>query len=62
MILTLIINGLMTAASLLLLSMGMAIIFGIMNVVNLAHGELIVIGAYVSFTMIEILKLSLIHI
>ncbi|MCM1496076.1 MAG: urea ABC transporter permease subunit UrtB [Bacteroides sp.] len=57
MLLTLIINGLMTAASLLLLSMGMAIIFGIMNVVNLAHGELIVIGAYVSFTMIEILKL-----
>lgn len=57
MLLTLIMNGLMTAASLLLLSMGMAIIFGIMNVVNLAHGELIVIGAYVSFTMIEILKL-----
>ena len=57
MFLTLIINGLMTAASLLLLSMGMAIIFGIMNVVNLAHGELIVIGAYVSFTMIETLKL-----
>lgn len=57
MLLTLIINGLMTAASLLLLSMGMAIIFGIMNVVNLAHGELIVIGAYVAYTMIEILEL-----
>lgn len=57
MFLTLLINGLMTAASLLLLSMGMAIIFGIMNVVNLAHGELIVIGAYVSYTMIETLKL-----
>lgn len=57
MLLTLIVNGLMTAASLLLLSMGMAIIFGIMNVVNLAHGELIIIGAYVSYTMIEILKL-----
>lgn len=57
MLLTLIINGLMTGASLLLLSMGMAIIFGIMNVVNLAHGEVIVIGAYVSYTMIEVLHL-----
>lgn len=57
MLVTYIINGLMTAASLLMLSMGMAIIFGIMNVVNLAHGELIIIGAYVSYTMIEILHL-----
>jgi len=40
-----------------MLSMGMAIIFGIMNVVNLAHGELIIIGAYVSYTMIGILQL-----
>lgn len=57
MILTLMINGLTTAASLLMLSMGMAIIFGIMNVVNLAHGELIVIGAYVAYTVTEILEL-----
>ncbi|MCD8346779.1 MAG: urea ABC transporter permease subunit UrtB [Lachnospiraceae bacterium] len=57
MLLTYLINGLMTAASLLMMSMGMAIIFGIMNVVNLAHGELIIIGAYASYTMIEILGL-----
>lgn len=40
-------NGLMTVATLLLISIGMAIIFGIMDVVNLAHGEVIVIGAYI---------------
>jgi urea transport system permease protein len=57
MFLTLLINGLIATASLLMLSMGMAIIFGIMNVVNLAHGELIVIGAYVSYTLIELLGL-----
>lgn len=57
MLFTSIMNGLMTAASLLMLSLGMAIIFGIMNVVNLAHGEIIVIGAYVSYTVMEILKL-----
>ncbi|MGN0436375.1 MAG: urea ABC transporter permease subunit UrtB [Wujia sp.] len=52
MLVTLILNGLMTAATLLLISLGMAIIFGIMNVVNLAHGELIVIGAYVGANVI----------
>lgn len=50
---TLVLNGLMTVATLLLISLGMAIIFGIMNVVNLAHGELIVIGAYVGAKLIE---------
>ena len=29
-----------------LVSIGMAIIFGMMNVINLAHGELLTIGAY----------------
>lgn len=57
MLVTLLINGLTSAASLLMLAMGMAIIFGIMNVVNLAHGELIVAGAYVSYAAIEILHL-----
>jgi len=60
MLLTYLINGLTGFASLLMLSMGMAIIFGIMNVVNLAHGELIVIGAYVSYTAIDKLKLPFI--
>lgn len=56
MILTLIVNGLVTSATILMLALGMAIIFGIMNVVNLAHGELVMIGAYVSYTFISQLK------
>lgn len=51
MLVTYIINGLMSAASLLLLSLGMSIIFGIMGVVNLAHGEIIIVGAYVTYTL-----------
>ena len=34
------------AASLLLLCLGLAIIFGMMRIINLAHGEFVMLGAY----------------
>src|ERR1700733_1845654 len=34
------------AASLILLCLGLAIIFGMMKIINLAHGEFIMLGAY----------------
>lgn len=39
-------NALTLISILLMVSMGMAIIFGLMNVINLAHGEFITIGAF----------------
>ena len=33
-------------ASLVLISIGLAVIFGMMRVINLAHGEFIMLGAY----------------
>lgn len=38
-----VING---AASLFLLCLGLAIIFGMMRIINLAHGEFVMLGAY----------------
>ncbi|NSZ66453.1 branched-chain amino acid ABC transporter permease (plasmid) [Agrobacterium tumefaciens] len=38
-----VING---TASLFLLCLGLAIIFGMMKIINLAHGELVMLGAY----------------
>ncbi|MBS0517346.1 MAG: branched-chain amino acid ABC transporter permease [Proteobacteria bacterium] len=38
-----VLNG---AASLVLLCLGLAIIFGMMRVINLAHGEFVMLGAY----------------
>jgi branched-chain amino acid transport system permease protein len=38
-----VING---AASLFLLCLGLAVIFGMMKIINLAHGEFIMLGAY----------------
>jgi urea transport system permease protein len=39
-------NGLMLASSLALVALGLAIIFGLLGIINLAHGELFIIGAY----------------
>src|SRR5207247_1018724 len=42
-------NGLSIASILLLVSLGLAFSFGLMNVINMAHGELIMVGAYVAY-------------
>ena len=42
-------NGLSVFCVLLLMALGLAIIFGQMGVINMAHGELIMIGAYATY-------------
>ncbi|MCT2534173.1 urea ABC transporter permease subunit UrtB [Aquibacillus koreensis] len=44
-------NGASLGSILLLIALGLAITFGLMNVINMAHGELIMIGAYVTYVM-----------
>ncbi|MFD2671248.1 urea ABC transporter permease subunit UrtB [Marinicrinis sediminis] len=39
-------NGISLSSILLLVALGLAITFGLMNVINMAHGEFIMIGAY----------------
>src|SRR5713226_7658781 len=41
------INGIVTGMILALVASGLTLIFGIMDVVNFAHGELFILGAYV---------------
>ena len=41
------INGVVTGMILALVASGLTLIFGIMDVVNFAHGELFMLGAYV---------------
>jgi urea transport system permease protein len=36
---------------LLLAAAGLAITFGVMGVINMAHGEMVMIGAYVTFVV-----------
>jgi urea transport system permease protein len=42
-------NGLSISSILLLVALGLAITFGLMKVINMAHGELIMIGAYATY-------------
>ncbi|CAG1012470.1 MAG: urea ABC transporter permease subunit UrtB [Anaerolinea sp.] len=42
-------NGLSTGSILLLAALGLAFSFGLMKVINMAHGEFIMIGAYVTY-------------
>ncbi|MBV8087795.1 MAG: urea ABC transporter permease subunit UrtB, partial [Chloroflexi bacterium] len=42
-------NGLSVASILLLIGLGLAITFGLMNVINMAHGQFIMVGAYVAY-------------
>lgn len=42
-------NGLSLSSIILLASLGLAITFGLMRVINMAHGEFMMIGAYVTY-------------
>jgi branched-chain amino acid transport system permease protein len=46
-----VINGIVTGMILALVASGLTLIFGIMDVVNFAHGELFMLGAYVGSTV-----------
>ena len=45
-LLTQFLNGATLVSVLILISIGLAIIFGVMGVINLAHGEFFILGAY----------------
>jgi urea transport system permease protein len=42
-------RGISLSSILLIMSLGLAIIFGLMGVINMAHGELMMVGAYATF-------------
>jgi urea transport system permease protein len=48
--------GLSLGSILVLLALGLSIIFGLMRVINLAHGEFMMVGAYTAFVVAEFFK------
>ncbi len=48
--------GLSLGSVLLLAAAGLAITFGVMGVINMAHGEMVMIGAYVTFMVQEAVR------
>jgi len=50
--------GLSLGSVLLLAAIGLAITFGVMGVINMAHGEMVMLGAYATFVVQEIIRTS----
>jgi len=48
--------GLSLGSVLLLAAAGLAITFGVMGVINMAHGEMVMIGAYVTFVVQQVIR------
>jgi len=51
--------GLSLGSVLLLAAIGLAITFGVMGVINMAHGELVMLGAYTTFAVQEFIRNSM---
>ncbi|MFS0635274.1 urea ABC transporter permease subunit UrtB [Mesobacillus foraminis] len=49
-------NGISLGSILLLVALGLAITFGQMNIINMAHGEFIMIGAYTTYVLQQVFQ------
>jgi urea transport system permease protein len=50
--------GLSLGSVLLLAAIGLAITFGVMGVINMAHGEMVMLGAYTTFVVQNVIRTS----
>jgi len=48
--------GISLSSVLLLAAIGLAITFGVMGIINMAHGEMVMLGAYATFVVQEVLR------
>ncbi|MDI3299364.1 MAG: branched-chain amino acid ABC transporter permease [Bacillota bacterium] len=53
-----VLNGLLTGGLYALIGIGMALVFGVMRIVNFAHGALIMVGMYAAYFAFTLLGLS----
>jgi branched-chain amino acid transport system permease protein len=53
-----ILNGLVSGSIYGLMAIGFTLVFGIMHVINLAHGELYMLGAFSTFIMVGVYQLN----
>jgi len=47
-------NGISLASILLLAALGLALSFGVMRVINMAHGEMLMVGGYISYLVLRV--------
>lgn len=51
---TVLVSSLSSASILLIATLGLAVVYGLMGVINLAHGEFLMIGAYAALTATQV--------
>ena len=51
-------SGILSGGSYALIALGLALVFGTMRVINLAHGELVLLAAYIAYTLEASFKLN----
>lgn len=44
-------SGILTGSAYALIALGLALVFGTMRIINLAHGELVLVAAYMAYTL-----------
>ena len=49
------INGLVLGSMYALVALGYTMVYGIVNLINFAHGEVLMVGALVSWTVVTLL-------
>jgi branched-chain amino acid transport system permease protein len=52
LVLTILVDGLIYAGWLFIVSVGLTLVFGVLNILNIAHGSLYAIGAYAAATLV----------
>lgn len=50
-------NGVSLGAVLLIMSVGLAVTFGLMGIINMAHGEMLMLGSYTAYVVQELFAL-----
>src|SRR5689334_21556994 len=53
-----VISGMLASGPYMLVASGLTLIFGAMKIINFAHGELVMVGAYVSYWLFAIFRLD----
>ena len=54
-VLQLIISGLLTGGTFVVVAIGLSLVFGVMNILNVAHGALYALGGYLGYTFSSLL-------
>ena len=50
------INGLVLGSMYALVALGYTMVYGVLNLINFAHGDVLMIGAMVGWTLLEVLQ------